>query len=275
MFISHKRDTKQNIVSFIQCVQKYPALYDYTLSSYRSDEQEKAWLEVANQMGENPATCKEKWKNLRACLCRHLRTQVNSTWKRPYYLAEHMKFVIPFTKYGRPDGVNTPHHAGTGVSDNEADDVDESKLETFYIKQEVEEESVEDPDDSNSLPVPVADFGTIVTGESNSGNEPSEDGSSEVNIVTASRDSVPPLRMKRSIQRIEPLERVQVEYLEENKKQKISSSYNDSSDLDFFRSLLPDIERMSHRQKIKFKLAVLGCVDNILYGQESDSMNTN
>lgn len=52
--------------------------------------------------------CKERWKNLRASLCRHLRQQQQQQAsqgqghgqrpKKPYYLAEHMEFVVPFTK---------------------------------------------------------------------------------------------------------------------------------------------------------------------------------
>lgn len=47
--------------------------------------------------------CKERWKNLRACFTRHLKHQVlemktGIKYKRPYYLAESMNFILPFTK---------------------------------------------------------------------------------------------------------------------------------------------------------------------------------
>ena len=53
--------------------------------------------------------CEERWKNLRASLCRHLRQQQQQAGqgqghrpKKPYYLAEHMDFVVPFTKTRLP-----------------------------------------------------------------------------------------------------------------------------------------------------------------------------
>ena len=43
--------------------------------------------------------CKERWRNLRGSLTRHLKRNGDSgRTKKPYYLTEHMQFVVPFTK---------------------------------------------------------------------------------------------------------------------------------------------------------------------------------
>jgi hypothetical protein len=39
-------------------------------------------------------------------------------------------------------------------------------------------------------------------------------------------------------------------------------------DWDFFSSLLPDVKRMTPKQKVKFRNALLGAVDTALYGED-------
>lgn len=52
--------------------------------------------------------CKERWRNLRACLTRHLKhnKDLNNSGEgsthKPYYLAEYMDFLMPFTKTRPP-----------------------------------------------------------------------------------------------------------------------------------------------------------------------------
>lgn len=49
------------------------------------------------------AECKEKWKNLRASFSRHLRNQstANSKSKKPYYMADYIDFLLPYSKLRR------------------------------------------------------------------------------------------------------------------------------------------------------------------------------
>jgi hypothetical protein len=52
--------------------------------------------------------CKERWKNLKACYTRHLKNKLPSgsgaKTKRPYYLAEYLNFLEPFTKSRKQTG---------------------------------------------------------------------------------------------------------------------------------------------------------------------------
>lgn len=54
--------------------------------------------------------CKERWRNLRACLSRYIKQQSGSDPQhKPYYLTEHMAFLLPFLKSTRNslDGNNS------------------------------------------------------------------------------------------------------------------------------------------------------------------------
>lgn len=50
--------------------------------------------------------CKERWRNLRACLSRYIKQQSGSDPQhKPYYLFEHMAYLLPFLKSCRNSGV--------------------------------------------------------------------------------------------------------------------------------------------------------------------------
>ncbi|XP_071452191.1 uncharacterized protein [Hetaerina americana] len=96
-------DPKWNI-QFVKTVEKYPVLYDAGNEGYCSkDTVEEAWREVASAMRESVINCKDKWRNLRTSLTRHLRNMnepsaLSGKYRRPYYMAPYMSFLIPYTK---------------------------------------------------------------------------------------------------------------------------------------------------------------------------------
>lgn len=49
------------------------------------------------------------------------------------------------------------------------------------------------------------------------------------------------------------------------------SQENDDADLDFFRSLLPDIRMMTASQKRRFKMGIFGLIDNVLTNNDINS----
>ncbi|XP_057666124.1 uncharacterized protein LOC130899943 [Diorhabda carinulata] len=49
--------------------------------------------------GQNVHECKEKWKNIRSAFVRSLKPSPGSSKiKRPYYLHDHLRFILPFVK---------------------------------------------------------------------------------------------------------------------------------------------------------------------------------
>lgn len=215
------------------------------------------------------AHCKERWRNLRACLTRHLKQQNTgatdgSTIHKPYYLAEHMNFLLPYTrsrsskdqvKYDSPSTDETIANSSVAKLKNDA------TTTTYTISTSESDEQ----------------YVTLIhtsTGE----------------LATADSIDETPLKVERSTESeqkpfqestftsnnsvIAPKEHLQ-EIIYESvpaKRIKIPSSDVDDADLEFFRSLLPDIRLMNPSQKRRFKMRVFGLIDNVL--SNTDNNNT-
>ncbi|KAJ4429956.1 hypothetical protein ANN_22160 [Periplaneta americana] len=95
-------------IRLIEAVEKFPIIYDYTLPGHSNkDDLDKAWHEVSKEANLNVGTCKEKWRSVRNCWARHLRNIPASgsaaKTRKPYYLADYLIFLTPFTKLRRYD----------------------------------------------------------------------------------------------------------------------------------------------------------------------------
>ncbi|XP_024082527.1 uncharacterized protein LOC112126866 [Cimex lectularius] len=95
-----KEDLEYN-VRFVKSVERQRCIYDFTLADYSNKEkQEEAWMNISKEMGSPVGDCKERWRNLRGGLTRHLKleSKKNIRRRKPYYLTEYMQFIVPFTK---------------------------------------------------------------------------------------------------------------------------------------------------------------------------------
>ncbi|KAL7633563.1 UNVERIFIED_CONTAM: hypothetical protein RMT77_016096 [Armadillidium vulgare] len=244
-----KDDPKFN-VTFVESVERRPCLYNYTLKEYSSKEaQERAWKEVAEEVDCSVAACKERWKNLRASLCRHLRQQLGAPGtktKRPYYLADYMQFVMPYTKI-RPIQKTYLSHFDTKIEAKLEAKLEETENdeETFNYYQDIEETAaiIQDVEESEMLQLT-----SIQTPSSSKLHH------------SLSYDT---LKQKS----LDPIELCELEYCS-TKKQKLENSEN--ADLMFFKSLLPDMKKMTDKQKITFKRSVLTSINDILYEECND-----
>ncbi|KAH8329388.1 hypothetical protein KR074_009657 [Drosophila pseudoananassae] len=90
-------------IRFVNLVRHHKCLYDKKVPEYRNrDNQEKAWVLISKETRESVIHCKERWRNLRACLSRYIKQQAGSEPQhKPYYLTEHMAFLLPFLKSTR------------------------------------------------------------------------------------------------------------------------------------------------------------------------------
>lgn len=217
------------------------------------------------------AHCKERWRNLRACLTRHLKQQQtanedNSVNHKPYYLAEHMNFLLPYTKsrtikeqikYETPaveehkPSTSTGKVAKLSASGQTAtttttttytistDETDESEYVTLIQSSTgeltptngLEETHLQVETDTDADHKPVTSEQTYRT----------------TNSVVAAKE-----HLQEIIYEPLPAKRIKV------------SQEMDDADLDFFRSLLPDIRLMTASQKRRFKMGIFGLIDNVL-----------
>ncbi|XP_014286637.1 uncharacterized protein [Halyomorpha halys] len=220
-----KEDQEYNI-RFVKSVERHRCVYDFTLVDYSNRErQEKAWQEIANEMSSSVSDCKERWRNLRGCLTRHLKRNGDSSRsKKPYYLTEHMQFVVPFTKTRSravlpfiQDGLDDFFTTGElGSKLAEKDDLEED----FDL---LGEPTVE----SSLSPLPVQQ--QIIRKRANSPED-----SEESNL-----DYYKSKRLKEETELADP-------------------------DMNFFVSLLPDVRSMNPAQKRKMKIGLLKLIDEIL-----------
>ncbi|KAK9687226.1 Alcohol dehydrogenase transcription factor Myb/SANT-like [Popillia japonica] len=115
-------------ILFVSLIENEKALYDYTCADYSNrnaqdrawesiakevsgnrNAQDRAWESIAKEVSESVCDCKERWKNLRACYSRYLKTAKlpsgsGTRRKKPYYLAEFLSFLEPFTKSRKQSG---------------------------------------------------------------------------------------------------------------------------------------------------------------------------
>ncbi|XP_035788873.1 ecdysone-induced protein 78C-like [Anopheles albimanus] len=98
-------DDQQFNIDFVFEVKKHICLFDSNNPEYKQAVmQDKAWQAVSQEVGESVDTCKKRWRNLRCCMTRYLKSVRDNTdlaangRRKPYYLYNYMKFVIPYLK---------------------------------------------------------------------------------------------------------------------------------------------------------------------------------
>ncbi|CAG9798120.1 unnamed protein product [Chironomus riparius] len=85
----------------IRLVKQYPQIYNHDPSQQHNIESvEEVWHKIGADIGEPADVCKKKWRLLRSSLIRYIKVfKDKSTSKgnryRPYYLLEHMDFLLP------------------------------------------------------------------------------------------------------------------------------------------------------------------------------------
>lgn len=225
--------------------------------------------------------CKERWRNLRACLTRHLKQQLYATdgsvFHKPYYLADHMKFVLPFTKSRSSSGgkdttiylESTSHSATTSplkdvknvaihltsnenVEQRDAKHFSHNDTPTYTI-------SPAESDDNNQYVTFVQNANGELTSEALEENQLHVDETSTIiatkGIHHSNYASAKPIDI----------------YEPSVKRVRVSNQETDDADLNFFRSLLPDIRTMSASQKRRFKIGIFQLIDNVLKNTDANA----
>lgn len=197
--------------------------------------------------------CKERWRNLRACLTRHLKnskqqTATGNTNYKPYYLAEHMKFVLPYTK------CRSQRDNAIVVEETTSSHIHVQKVEI----EDYDEEKTSEPETPPAMAVV--------------GNIPKKDIISPTRFVFVPPiSSTPNIAVKRSATAMEQEPEADNGSASTEKKLKaqpeafvINEMDELNADLNFFKSLLPDIRQMTPTQKRKFKMGIFELISNIV-----------
>ncbi|XP_049881918.1 uncharacterized protein LOC126377906 [Pectinophora gossypiella] len=93
-------DRHDSIVTFVKEVEKHPCIYNQTLPEYSNrTETKRAWEEIAKNLQCKESDCREKWRKIRIAFTRSLKQMKSgATGIRPYYLYDHLTFILPFCK---------------------------------------------------------------------------------------------------------------------------------------------------------------------------------
>lgn len=229
-------DETRNYINLVLTVKKYPALYDLSCNDYHNKVvRNKMWRAVAQEVNASAAECKEKWKNLRASFSRHLRNQstANSKSKKPYYMADYMDFLLPYSKLRRAD--ESLNEEGQIAQENWNEEETTSDTSSNYQKLNKSDQKI---------------------------SESERDGDTRNEEYVFSRS--------KAIRHAE--DRLLSHRCSDNciltNRRDLDESINDA-DLLFFKSLLPDMQQMTNQEKRSFKISVLGLIDKILNEKES------
>ncbi|XP_026732658.1 uncharacterized protein LOC113497335 [Trichoplusia ni] len=85
-------------IQLINQIEKHELLYNFNLPEYnRKDMVEDAWANIAANTNMSISDCKEKWRNIRSSFLRSMKPSGYKV-KKPYYLSEYLKFILPFLK---------------------------------------------------------------------------------------------------------------------------------------------------------------------------------
>lgn len=195
---------------------------------------------------------------MRACLTRHLKQQ-NTTISdgspahKPYYLAEHMEFLLPFTRSrsNRDQSKYDTLFEDFATTTPTKTDANAETTTTYTIESDDNQyvtliqttsDSLQSPNALNEVPSKVERL-----------NDSTEHNSTSV--VATSKDHVQEI-----IYETVPAKRV-----------KVASSEFDDADMEFLRSLLPDIRLMNASQKRRFKMRIFGLIEDVLSNTDNHS----
>lgn len=143
-------EDQQFNISFVSEVKKHPCLFDSNSTEYKQAQmQDKAWQAVSGNVNEGVDMCKKRWRNLRCCMTRYLKSVRDNMdsganlRRKPYYLYNHMQFVVPYLKmkdsdgtYESEDSVWVKSSSSGELHKQDEDDEDVDEIETIDVQEE-------------------------------------------------------------------------------------------------------------------------------------------
>uniref|UniRef100_A0A1A9UCN1 BESS domain-containing protein n=1 Tax=Glossina austeni TaxID=7395 RepID=A0A1A9UCN1_GLOAU len=249
--------------------------------------------------------CKERWRNLRACLSRYIKQQCGSDPQhKPYYLTEHMAFLLPFLKSTRnsidansslaslyeysqqqlqQQANNNNNNNGTNTSSGLQIVVQpQRKFDEEHQELEVKH-SLSDNEDEETIDA----FDPAVTVNLHmQHNNRASPGLSDTASANTLQNFIPDvqlseLRTPDGAQDIayvnNHMSREAYDHVHQPKRIKSECHPSDTTstghfhlcaredaDMEFFRSILPDIASLTPQQKRKLKIGILELIDDVV-----------
>ncbi|KAF6200652.1 hypothetical protein GE061_005095 [Apolygus lucorum] len=224
----------------------------------------KCWEEVASATGLSVQEARERWRNIRTALVRNLKLQANfpNKLKRPYYLIDHLQFVLPYVK----PGCSRRRYVSDPLLETSSHAFESIGVSSENVKEEFfDERGGSDGEDHSLLPrSPSLD-------NISSDGSPEPEEQSQPSVPSKPQVSLP--RKRRAPQDSGTLEHDSTI----NKTIKLyhpAENPTISPMQHFFMSLLPEFHTMTEQQQRDFKIRTLMLIDEIKNGQTSGSSKT-
>ncbi|XP_011187038.1 uncharacterized protein LOC105215005 isoform X1 [Zeugodacus cucurbitae] len=237
---------KQINIRLVQTVEKYPCLYNNTLKEYsKLSFTEGAWVEVAEELSSTPDVVKERWKVFRSIFVRRLKKMHMGELIKPYYLHEHMQFLLPYLrKSWDPECCNK-----ILLEESESRVVTNNQNKNSIINSNCnyEQSEVLSQDEFNSIYL----------------NDIPQNSANECKRGRASDKDNPPDSRKHSSTKLDfPAKRLKISQVATHSQDQERTGDEDYK-RQFMLSLLPDLEEMNNEQMRKFKFKVSALINNI------------
>lgn len=143
-------EDQQFNISFVAEVKKHTCLFDSNSTEYKQSQvQDRAWQAVSANVNESVDMCKKRWRNLRCCMTRYLKSvrdnsdSGSNVKRKPYYLFHHMQFVIPHLKMKDADTSNYESEDPIWVKNASAEELhkadeeeEDPEIETIDLHEE-------------------------------------------------------------------------------------------------------------------------------------------
>lgn len=190
--------------------------------------------------------CRERWKNIRCAFVRSQKeppTGSKSKAKKKYYLAEHLSFLIPYTK-GKSGSGNLSSSAGcsrnTIISEN-----DESVEEYLHTDETTDPTATHNQQNDNDNTTTINEDDDLATPIIEKELVPSKIRKTMAEKTYESKISA---------------DKAFVQWV----KEKQSKPRNDDPDSLFLLSLVPDVKKLGDKQKRRFKIKVLSLLEELV-----------
>lgn len=197
--------------------------------------------------------CRERWRNIRGAFLRSMRKPPSGSGansKKPYYLIEHLQFLLPYIKNKASDGNLT------GVSDcNETFEVTNSDSEDHTDNQQTPTET-QDNDTSHVSTMPNSP-----AERTDELAEQGQDAGTDKSVIIARKSYNFAERKASASTTSNAADDAFIEWMKTKKER---DSCKECPNMSFLRSLLPDMKKMTDKQNRRFRQKVISLIDDIL-----------
>lgn len=224
--------------------------------------------------------CRERWRNLRACLTRHLKNQrISDGQKKPYYLYETLQFLCPHIRKrsARDTFIVTSKRAKQEMDSNTSEGPftdDETKVQVNDGSDD-EDDDIEEHDSAADQTTPPStdikhnikehedEFDVVVNAQPTMKQRRLSSATvvRRDNILPSSAPAPPTIISNTIISPPADFRATTAEFTAADAKE------IEDADASFFKSLLPDIRQMTRSQKRKFKVGIIELIDSIFENQ--------